>query len=101
MGLDMNVNKTKTVLRSRNQDTDVNITIDGNQLEQVKSFKYLEQNVKEDGKGRSEVKSRIEIARYKFSQMKIFFTSLSISMTTKTRLLRCYVPSLLLYGSDI
>ena len=100
MGLNMNVAKTKTMLMSRNQDAEVNIMIDGNRLEQVQSFKYLGQKVTDDGKNQNEIKCRSEMARSRFTEMRSIFTSRSISTATKIRLLKCYVHSVLLYGSE-
>ena len=100
MGLNMNVGKTKTMVMSRDQGTDVKIRVDDKTLEQVQSFKYLGQLVTPNGKNDSEIKSRIEIAKSRFCQMKSIFTSPSISVKTKIRLLKCYIHSVLLYGVE-
>ena len=42
-GLRMNVKKTKTMVVSRNASPQVKIVVDGQELEQVKRFKYLGQ----------------------------------------------------------
>ena len=41
----------------------VNITIDGQRVEQVKNFKYLGANISEDGYNLVDVKTRIALAK--------------------------------------
>ena len=41
----------------------VNITVDGQRIEQVKSFKYLGSVITEDGRSHSDVKVRIVMAK--------------------------------------
>ena len=100
-GLRMNVKKTKVmVVRRSQEETICNIFINGKKLEQVKSFKYLGQQITEDGKCEQEIRSRIEIARGNFIKMKDVFTSKKLKLTTRKCLLKCYVLSTLLYASE-
>src|SRR6476469_1305167 len=46
----INVKKTKTMVVSRHSALKVNISIDGQRLEQVTSFRYLEALISEDGR---------------------------------------------------
>ena len=75
----------------------VSITVNNSILEQVKQFTYLGQNLYEDGKNSGEVRKISGMAKTKFSQMRKVFTSRSISLATKLRLVKCYVYSSLLY----
>ena len=50
----------------------VNITVNGQQLEQVQKFKYLSQWITDDGRCDLEVRIRIEIARSAFVRLRTF-----------------------------
>ena len=77
-GLRTNVKKTKVmVVRRSHEERTWNIFINGNKLEQVKSFKFLEQRITEDGRCEQKIRSRIEIARGNFIKMKDVLTSIS------------------------
>ena len=100
-GLKMNVKKTKTMVICRNKETpQIEINVDGTNLEQVKQFKYLGQLITEDGKTDIEIRRRIEIARKNFMNMKDTLISRKLSLETKKRLVRCYILSTLLYASE-
>ena len=100
MGLNMNVKKTKVMVMSRTPVEDGKIVIDGEALEEVTSFKYLGQNITTDGKTDDEIKTRIAVARLRFSELSNILTSQSTQLGTRIRLLKCYVHSVLLYGSE-
>src|SRR6267154_2473762 len=70
----INVQKTKTMVVSWDGDGVVNITVDGQRIEQVKSFKYLGSIITEDGRSDVDVKSRIAMAKDAFNQRKEFLT---------------------------
>ena len=100
-GLLMNVKKTKTMLFSKKKDNcKISIEIDGKIIEQVKSFQYLGALLTEDGKCETEIIRRIALAKGKFSKMNSLITSHDLSLTTKTRLTKCYIWSTLLYGCE-
>ena len=97
----MNVKKTKTMLFSKKKDNGkISIEIDGKIIEQVKSFQYLGAILTEDGKCETEVIRRIALAKNKFSNMNSLITSHDLSLTTKIRLTKCYIWSILLYGCE-
>ena len=64
-GLRMNVKKTKTMVirRNINEECKVSIKVEGKELEQVKSYTYLGQQITEDGRSDTEIRKTIEIAR--------------------------------------
>ena len=76
------------------------IKIDERELEVVKSFKYLGQQVTNNGKCENEIKTRIGIAKSRFGELKDILTSQQIQPVTRIRILKCYVYSALLYGSE-
>ena len=66
----------------------------------MKSFQYLGALLTEDGKCETEVIRRIALAKSKFSNMTSLITSHDLSLTTKIRLTKCYIWSILLYGCE-
>ena len=76
-GLKMNVKKTKTMVirRDTNEESNIEITVEGRTLEQVGSYVYLGQLITEDGRSCKEIRRRIEIARKEFINMKNQLTS--------------------------
>ena len=100
-GLLMNVKKTKTMVFSKKETVpSVNITINNNMVEQVKSFTYLGQLVTEDGRCEKEVRRRIGIAKSAFAKYNSILTSRQISFATRIRFAQCYIWSTLLYGCE-
>ena len=76
-----------------------NITVDGQRIEQVKSFKYLGSIVTEDGRSDVDVKSRIAMAKDAFNQRKDLLTR-GLSRTLKTRMVKVLVWPVVLYGCE-
>ena len=101
LGLKMNVKKTKVmVVRRTKEERRANIYIEGKVLEQVKTFKYLGQQITDDGKCEIDIRSRIEIARGNFLKMKDVLTSTSLTLKTRKRLVKCYIMSTFLYSAE-
>ena len=101
LGLYMNVTKTKVMLmHKKEEDKKVTILVGGKELKQVKSYLYLGQMVTSDGRCDTEIKRRIGIAKSSFGKMKDALTSRRLNLSTRKRLLHCYVMSTLLYGCE-
>ena len=66
----------------------------------MKSYQYLGQIVTDDGRCDTEIKRRIGIAKTSFVKMKDVLTSKRMMLSTRKRLLHCYVMSTLLYGCE-
>ena len=66
----------------------------------MKSFVYLGHTITEDGKCDTEIRKRIGMAKSTFINMKSILTSKQITNKLKMRIARCYVYSILLYGSE-
>jgi hypothetical protein len=77
----------------------VNITIDGQKLEQVKSFKYLGSIISEDGRSHSDVKVRIAMAKEAFNKRKELLTK-GLSKKLKKRMVKVLIWPVVLYGSE-
>ena len=101
LNMKMNAQKTKTMVITRNAVVpSIQLTIDGQNIEQVSHFTYLGQQFTDNGKNDHEIKRRIEIARSAFNRIKPLLISKNILIKTKLRLLKCYVWSILLYGAE-
>ena len=72
----------------------------GENIKQVQKFKYLGYMITSDGRCSTEIKRRIAIAKDSFNKMRPIFRNHNISMTTKYRVLKAYVWSVLLYGCE-
>ena len=79
--------------------SEINTTINGEKLEQVKSFKYLGHNITEDGRCETEIKSRIAQAKTAFSNRKELLTK-GFKKDTKIKIIKTLIWSVLLYGSE-
>ena len=100
-GMEMNVMKTKTMVISRSkQAPKINISIEGEPIEQVKKMVYLGHIVTETGKSDTEIKRRIAIARSSFTSLYKVLTSREVSLDARISLLKCYIWSTLLFGCE-
>ena len=85
--LSMNVKRTKTMVVCGDETPDVRIVVNGQVLEQVKKFKYLDQWITEIG--RCEIKNWIETAKSTFIKMRDVLTSQKLHLEIRKRLVRC------------
>ena len=72
--VEMNVEKTKVLVISRDQNTRANLQLNGQVIEQVECFKCLGSIITDDGKSQREVSSRIAEAKQAFNRMKTVLT---------------------------
>ena len=101
MGLYLNVKKTECMVVSKKGiNPTCNLVSKGETIKQVKTFKYLGYIITSDGRCSTEIKRRIAIAKDSFSKMRPIFKNHNISITTKHRVLKAYVWSVLLYGCE-
>ena len=77
-----------------------NITIHGTSLEQVNSFIYLGSMFTSDGRCVQDVRRIIGIAESAFTSLENVLKSRDIKLQLRLRVLKCYVWSTLLYGSE-
>src|SRR5207253_3043650 len=66
----INIKKTKTMVVSKKDGGTVSIVIDGQRVEQVKTFKYLGSVIAEDGRCMDDIKQRIGCAKDAFNKRK-------------------------------
>jgi len=100
-GLNLNAKKTETmVITKRKDNPNCQLTVKGVLINQPNKVKYLGSIVTPDGKSIEDVKNRIGQAKSAFKDMNNIFTSNSMSIHLKKRLLQCYVEPILLYGCE-
>ena len=100
-GLSVNLKKTECMVVSKKINNPAcNITIGNQIIKQVNRFEYLGTTITSDGRCDTEIKKRIAIAKNAFSKMDKLFKDRKLSMKIKTRLLRCYILPILIYGSE-
>src|SRR5207244_1523618 len=65
------LSSTKTMVVSKKDGRTISIMIDGQKVEQVKTFKYLGSVIAEDGRCMDDIKQRIGCAKDAFNKRKI------------------------------
>ena len=85
-GLLMNIKKTKVMLLTKDtKEKKVSIHIDHKEVEQVQSFTYLGQLITDDGRSEGEIRSRIGLAKNKFSKSYKLLTNKKYVLENKTK----------------
>ena len=101
MGLSLNVKKSECMTISKNKiPPTCSVNINGESIKQVTRFNYLGFTITSDGRCDEEIKKRIALSKQAFQKMSSILKNRTISINTKTRVLKCYVWSILLYGSE-
>ena len=95
----INVQKTKTMVVCRDGGGVVNISIDGQRIEQVGKFKYLGSIISEDGRSLIDIKARIAMAKDAFNKRKELLTK-GLSRALKKRMIKVLIWPVVLYGCE-
>ncbi|XP_050421358.1 uncharacterized protein LOC126833839 [Adelges cooleyi] len=98
--LKINAAKTKALVCYKKNIPSINITLENKEIIQVDYFKYLGSIITDDGKSTKEIRSRIGQAKNTFLKKKKILTSKNMNIVTKKRLIKTYVWSVALYGSE-
>lgn len=107
-GLKVNAKKTQCMAVSKSasqrpytqQDT-LDLTVEGQPIEQVSNFTYLGAIISADGTINRELSARIQKASGAFHQLGSIWQSRSIRTPTKIRIYKAAVLTILLYGSEV
>jgi len=100
-GLTINCRKTECMVISKQKVAkQCKIRIGDILIKQVQKFNYLGSMITEDGKYDQEIRRRIGMAKAAFEKLGKIMKNNKISMSTKIRMLNCYVFSILTYGSE-
>ncbi|XP_068082743.1 LINE-1 retrotransposable element ORF2 protein [Anabrus simplex] len=99
-GMEVNVDKTKTMVISRNEERHC-IMVDSKPLEQVTKFKYLGSIISSDGKMEEEITERIGTAGRLFNAIRTnFLNKKEISKGTKLAVYKSTFIPTLTYGCE-
>ncbi|KAH9590185.1 Laminin subunit gamma-1 [Schistosoma haematobium] len=98
--LGLNIHKGKSRILRYNTACTNPVTIDGEDLEDVKTFTYLGSIIDEQGGSDADVKARIGKARAAYLQLKNIWNSKQLSTNTKVRIFNTNVKTILLYGAE-
>lgn len=99
-GLNMNLKKTKYMIISKFPVRGQELYRDNTHIEKTTKYKYLGTWITNTIDQTLEIKTRIEMARNIFLKMRAFFCDRQIKLDLRTRMLRGYVFSTLLYGME-
>nr|VZI43870.1 unnamed protein product [Spirometra erinaceieuropaei] len=101
VGLSINAGKTKVFSSCIPDQEKGPLGIDGCQLEEVDSFKYLGARLLPNGQSKDDIVSRIDAARWVLSSLtEYLYIRRDLSIATKIRVYRASVRSVLLYGCE-
>src|SRR6476619_8338407 len=95
----INIKKTKAMVVLRNGGERVNITVEGQSVEQVSNFRCLGSLISEGGRCLDDVKTRIGMAKDAFNKRKELLTR-SIRVNIRKRLVKTLVWPVVLYGCE-
>ena len=97
----MNVKKTKTMITSRKpENKTLEIRVNDEILQQVLKFIYLGTEINQEVKSEKEIERRCNIAKEKFSKIANLLTTKKLKISTKIRIVKCYVYSIFTYGCE-
>jgi sorting nexin-29 len=102
IGLEVNADKTKYKVMSRDQNTgrNHNIRIDNNSFERVEEYKYLGTTLTNQNSIQEEVKSRLKSGNPCYYLMQNLLSSRLLSKKLKIRIYRNIVLPVVLYGCE-
>src|SRR3989442_1253409 len=101
-GMEINVKKTKVMIvngTAKPKGLQRSITLNSVPLEQVSRFKYLGSWITEDARSDEDIRASVGMAKAAFWQNKELMRS-NIRLSTKMKILNCYVFSVLDYGCE-
>ena len=98
-GLEINIKKTKTMVVAKTRET-VQLTCNGEYLEQVEAFRYLGALIDDTGDGSKEMRARLGMARTTMSSLDCLWRDRSVSNMLKRRVMEAMVWSVALYESE-
>ena len=97
-GMEISAEKTK-LMTNNTSSINTEIKVSGQRLETVTSFKYLGSVVTDEG-SKPEILSKIVQATAALTRLKPIWSDESVSLSSKTRLMRSLVTSFFLYACE-
>ena len=100
-GMKINIKQIKAMVVSKKPNSPkINISIDGQQIEQLTSFLYIGSLITEDGRSEKEIKKRIMITRTTFTNTITLLSCRGINLKTILRAISSYIWPTLFYGAE-
>ncbi|VDO56728.1 unnamed protein product [Schistosoma margrebowiei] len=96
----LNIHKGQSRILRYNTECTNPITIDGEDLEDLKTFTYLGSIIDEHGGSDADVKARIGKVRAAYFQLRNIWNSKQLPTNTKVRIFNTNVKTVLLYGAE-
>ena len=96
--MEISAEKTK-LLANNTSDMNTEIKVNGQKLETLSSFKYLESVITDEG-SKPEILSRIAQTTAALTRLKLVWNDRSISLSSKIRLVRSLVTPIFLYACE-
>jgi hypothetical protein len=102
IGLDVNADKTKYMVMSRDQNAEQshNIEIDNTFFERLEQFKCLGANVRNQNCIREEIKSRLNSGNACYHSVQNILSSGLLSINLKIKMYRIIILPVVLYGCE-
>jgi hypothetical protein len=102
IGLEINAERTKYMVMSRNQNVghNHNIKIGNKSFERVEEFKYLGATLKNRNSIHEEIKSRLKSGNAGYHSVQNLLSSRLLSKNTKIRVYRTVILPVVLYGCE-
>ena len=97
-GMEISTEKSKSIVNSVNIDDHANILMDGTQLEDVKTFKYLGSTLKYYSSSENEIRIQLATATLAMVRLDTIWRSKNIRFLIKFNLYKSIILSILLYG---
>ena len=88
------------VITNRKETPRCDIFVRGQQIQQVTAFKYLGSLITSDGRSDKDISARIGMAKAAYSDLKHLLCNKHVTIETRIRVLKCYVWSVMLHGSE-
>ena len=96
--MEVSSEKSKVLFNSTNQNTPINIMMNGQNLAEVESLKYFRSTLSKDGTSAKEIKITIAVAMSAMSRQTTIWKTRDISFKTSLSLYTALSVSILLYG---
>ena len=100
-GMEVRTGENKTIMSNSTNNTTADISMSGQKLEEVTSFKYLEATMYKDGICSAEVRMRVASAMATMARLKRIWRCNTISFASKFKLYKSFVTSVLVYGCEM
>ena len=98
-GMEISSEKSKVVVNS-GDNTTAQISMNGQELEEVMAFKYLGAMLTKDGRSTEDIKIRLAIATASMAKLNKIWSSKDVNFPTKIKLYKTLVLFTPLYGCE-